>query len=168
MPLQILMLKAIHIESFLLCIVKIKCFQAEHFRPKSYCVFLWPPIVHFYGDSHPPSPWELLRTLCAFLPCTFLRHTPVNSYVPPYVFLLFKHLFQSPLQGKSLHGGVRWCWCAHLLQQHKPSAFQSVAVQVVDWHDESEPLFSLFFSLSLFISVTNFSNRGSAWIKKLI
>ena len=29
---------------------------------------------------------------------------------------------------------------------HERSAFQSVAVQAVDWHDNSGPLFSLFFS----------------------
>ena len=35
---------------------------------------------------------------------------------------------------------------------HERSAFQSVGIQVVDWHNDSEPLFSLFFSLFFFSS----------------
>ena len=34
---------------------------------------------------------------------------------------------------------------------HEQSAFQSVAIQAVDWHDNSGPLFSLFFSSSTFL-----------------
>ena len=50
---------------------------------------------------------------------------------------------------------------------HERAAFQSVAVQVVDWHDDSKPLFSLLVSFC-FLSVITFSNRRSAQIKKLI
>ena len=76
---------------------------------------------------------------------------------------------------ESLKGMEKW---THTKQQshnitsknwHERSAFQSVAGQAVDWHDDSEALFSLFFFLffSLF-SVTTFSHRRSARIKKLI
>ena len=49
---------------------------------------------------------------------------------------------------------------------HERWSFQSVAIQAVDWHDDSGPLLSLFFSSS-FLCHNLFSYR-SAQIKKLV
>ena len=38
--------------------------------------------------------------------------------------------------------------CSKSQNWHERSAFQLVAIQAVDWHNDSGPLFSLFFSLS--------------------
>ena len=51
---------------------------------------------------------------------------------------------------------------------HEWLAFQLVTVQAVDWHYDSGPLFSLFFSTFLFFSFTTFPYKRSARIKKLI
>ena len=51
---------------------------------------------------------------------------------------------------------------------HEWLPFQLVTVQAVDWYNDSEPLFSLFFFLFSLFSVTTFSHRRSDWIKKLM
>ena len=65
-----------------------------------------------------------------------------------------------PLKVRSKRTGFSCNW-------HERSPFQLVAVQAVDWHDDSRPLFSLFFSL-FFFSITTFSHKRRARIKKLI
>ena len=39
---------------------------------------------------------------------------------------------------------------------HERSAFQSVAVQAAEWHNDSEPIFSLFFSFFCLFSLDRF------------
>ena len=86
--------------------------------------------------------------------CTFWT----KNFLRPLIF------FQNPPLLSSIF--FNFCWS---LYWHERPPFQSVAVQAVDWHDDSGPLFSLFFSATFpLFSVTTFSHRRSAWIKKLI
>ena len=63
---------------------------------------------------------------------------------------------------------VRYSMIQYFYNWHERSALQLVAVQALDWHDDSGPLFSLLLLPLLFFSITTLSHRGSARIKKLI
>ena len=108
----------------------------------------FPTQLTFAKFRRVPTGWALPYLHFELWPFLFLTPSPHIGLFSVFGRLFFPKIFLEQSRSLDTYNCLFTTFNGFW---HERSAFQSVGVQAVDWHDDSGPLYSLFFSYSFLI-----------------